>query len=144
MQGGEGWKTPEESWMDMDEGGDKVYFVNVLLKDKVDSDEEMEREIEETEAAVEASISRRAKRAGVELTVTKEGRMSEANRECFHEEVGDDPGVRAKRRKEIEGMSEEEIEAEIRKSEVAIAERVGTVASAKRRRGPDTGDYPGC
>jgi hypothetical protein len=31
VQGVEGWKTPEESWMDMEEAGDEVYFVYILL-----------------------------------------------------------------------------------------------------------------
>jgi hypothetical protein len=65
VQGGEGWKTPEESWMDIEEAKDEVYFVNVLLggaENGTDSDEEMEREIVEAEAAMDASIRRWPKR----------------------------------------------------------------------------------
>jgi hypothetical protein len=67
----------------------------------MDSDEGMEREIAETETAVDASIRRRAKRAGVEVEVPEGVRMSDAERDQVCEEIGDEPGARAKRRKEI-------------------------------------------
>ncbi len=44
VQEGEGWKTPEEYRMDMEDAGNEEYFVNVLLggvENKTDSDEEM-------------------------------------------------------------------------------------------------------
>jgi hypothetical protein len=37
-----------------------TYFVNVLQEGELDSDDEMERELEETEAAVDACIQKRA------------------------------------------------------------------------------------
>jgi hypothetical protein len=82
VQGGEGWRTPEDSWMDLEDVGDKVYFVNVLLRGeedevdqeavadlaKTDSDKEMERELAVTEMAIDSNTRRRAKRAGVEVS----------------------------------------------------------------------------
>jgi hypothetical protein len=50
--------------------------------------------------------------------------MSKAERDRICEEIGDELGVEAKRRREIEEMSEEDIEAEIKRTEAAIAERV--------------------
>jgi hypothetical protein len=81
MPGGEGWRTPKDSWMDLEDAGDEVYFVNVRLRGeedkagieagadpaKAESDKEMERELVRAEAAVDLNIHKRAKKAGVEV-----------------------------------------------------------------------------
>jgi hypothetical protein len=65
----------------------------------------MEKEIEQieqTEAAVDAYILRRAKRVGVSVAGPEGRHMSEAERDLTCKMIGDVPGARAKRRKEKE------------------------------------------
>jgi hypothetical protein len=104
VQGEEGWKTPENTWMNREETEGEVFFVNVLHKREPDSADKMERELEETEAAIDACIHRRAKRAGVNMAGTEGRCMGKAERDIICEMVGDEPGAQAKRRKEIEGV----------------------------------------
>jgi hypothetical protein len=63
--------------------------------------------------------------------------MSEMEQDRICEEIGDEPGARAKRRKEIEDMSEEDIETEIKRTEAAMTERVES--AARRKQGLDVG-----
>jgi hypothetical protein len=49
--------------MDMEKAEEEVFFVNVLQEAGSDSDAELEKEIEKTEAAVDNCIRRRARRA---------------------------------------------------------------------------------
>jgi hypothetical protein len=77
--------------MDLEDAGDEVYFVNVLLRceedevsseagadlAKTDFDEEMERELAEAKAAVDSNIRRRAKKAGWGISVDAKGREDE-------------------------------------------------------------------
>jgi hypothetical protein len=132
VQGEGGWKTPEESWMDMEEAEDEVYFVNVLHEEEPNSDDKMQRELEETKAAVDVSILRRARRVGVNVERSKVTRMSEAECDRICEEIGDQPGAQTKRRREIKDMNEEDIEAEIDRTEAAMVERAKSAARGKR------------
>jgi hypothetical protein len=71
-------------------------------------DEELEKEIERTEAAVDDCIhrrARRARRARVSVSRPVGKHMSEEERDLVCEKIGDEPGARAKRRREIEEMS---------------------------------------
>jgi hypothetical protein len=77
VQGGEGWRTLEDSWMDLEDADEKVYFINVLLRGeedevdpeavadlaKTDSEKEMEREL-----TMELNTRSWAKRAGVAVS----------------------------------------------------------------------------
>ncbi len=119
VYGGEGWRTPENTWMDMKEVEEEVFFVNVLQEIWLDSDEELEREIEKMEVAVDDCIRRRTRRAGVSVARPEGERMSEAERDLVCEKLGDEPGTWAKRRREIEEMSEEDVLAEIKRMQAA-------------------------
>ncbi len=55
---------------------------------------------------------------------------------------GDEPRAQAKRRREIEKIDEEEIEAEIRKKDMIMAERPGPVANIKGRPRVSMGRLP--
>jgi hypothetical protein len=77
-------------------------------------DKELEAEIARTETAVDDCICRRAKRAGVAMAQPGKKHMSEEERDLICEKLGDEPGARAKRRREIEEMSEEEMQTKIR------------------------------
>jgi hypothetical protein len=137
VQGG-GGGVPKDSWMDLEDAGDEIYFVNVLLggdKDemgskagadltKTESDEEMERELDEAEVAVDLNIRRQAKKACVEVLAPEDVVMSEAEQDRVCEAMGDEPGTWAKRRREIEEMDEEGVKAEIKKTEEVIAENL--------------------
>lgn len=93
VQGQDGWRTLEDKWMDMEEAEREVFFVNVLYGTGLDSDEELEREIEKTEADMDACILRRAKRAGV-IVAEPEGRhMSKEERDCICKKIGNEPGA---------------------------------------------------
>jgi CO dehydrogenase/acetyl-CoA synthase epsilon subunit len=119
-----------------------IFYVNVKRRKEADSDEEMEKEIEETEeteAAVDACIFRRAKRVGVSVAGPEGRHMSEAERDLICKMIGDVPGARAKRRKEIEEMSEEDMQAEIERIEMAMNERVKP--ATRRGRGETAPDH---
>jgi hypothetical protein len=133
VQGEDGWRTPEDTWMNLEEAEGEVFFLNVLHGKEPDSDEETEREIKKTEAAVDACILRRAKRAGVSVAGPEGRHMSKAERDLICGMIGDEPGAWAKRRKEIEEMSEEDMQAEIERTEVTMIERVKP--ATRRRQG---------
>jgi hypothetical protein len=124
----------------LEETIEEVFFVNILHEVGLDFDDEMERELEKTLEAVEACIRRRAKRVGVSVAGPEGRRMSEAERDHICEMIGDEPGERAKRRKEIEKMSEEDIQVEIKKVEAAMTERVKS--AARRGQGFSVGMLP--
>ncbi len=68
-------------------------------------DKELEKEIERTEAAVDDCIRRREMRARVSVARPVGKHMSEEERDLVCEKIGDEPGARAKRRREIKEMS---------------------------------------
>jgi hypothetical protein len=51
--------------------------------------------------------------------------LSESERDCLSQKLGDRPGVRAKRRKEVEEMSKMAIGNEIKKTEEILRESRG-------------------
>jgi hypothetical protein len=83
----------------------------------------MEKELEEAKAAVEECFRRRARRAGLEGTLPVGRPMTEREIDTLVEALGDCTGSRAKRRKEIEEMTIEDMEAEIRETNVVIRKR---------------------
>jgi hypothetical protein len=87
----------------------------------------MERELEEAKAAVEECYHRRARRAGLEGVLPVDRPMSEGGLDTLSELLGDKIGGRAKRRREIEEMTLEEMEAELGevKAEVRKKRRAG-------------------
>jgi hypothetical protein len=94
------------------------------------SDEEMQEEIWETQAAVDVCYRRRAKRAGVKGDeLPKDRLMTQAELDDLSEQLGDGPGARAKSRKEIEWMSVAEMEAEVRGVQEEIKRRRSERAS---------------
>jgi hypothetical protein len=114
VQGGDGWRTPEEAWLeDEREAEEEVLFVNVMQAEVVDSEEEMADELKRAQVAVDECYCRRARRAGMDIG-SMEGRLlSEEEKDDLSERLGDGEGARAKRRKKIEGMSIRELEDEI-------------------------------
>jgi hypothetical protein len=83
----------------------------------------MEKELEEAKAVVEECFHRRAKRAGLEGTLSAGRHMTERELEMLGEALGDRTGSRAKRRKEIEEMTIEDMEAEIGETNAVIRKR---------------------
>ncbi len=116
------------------EEADEVFFVNTLQAGGPDSDEELEAEITRTEKAINDCFWRRAKRAGVAVDMPEDRFMSESERDCLSKKLGDGPGVQAKRRKDIEEMSEEDMGNEIKKTEEILRERAGATSSRSRLR----------
>jgi hypothetical protein len=51
VQGREGWRTPEDAWMEEEE--EEVHFVNVVQAQEVNLDEELMAEIARTEEAID-------------------------------------------------------------------------------------------
>ncbi len=124
----------------MEGKGEEIFFVNALQAGELNSDEELEAEIARTEAAVDDCVSRRAKRAGVAVAEPGKKHMSEEERDLICQKLGDEPGTRAKRRREIEEMSELEMQTEIRKTEAAVRERVKS--ASRRSQGLSTRKLP--
>ncbi len=85
-------------------------------------------------------VWRRAKRAGVAVAEAGRKCMSEEERDLICKEIGDEPGAWAKRRREIEKMSEEDIQAEIRKTREAMKDRIES--ASQKGRGPGMGKLP--
>jgi hypothetical protein len=92
-----------------------------------DADFAMEKELEEAKAAVEDCYRRRARRAGLEGALPTGRPMSEGELDTLSELLGDETGSRAKRRREVEEMTIEEMEAELRdvKAEIRKRRRAG-------------------
>jgi hypothetical protein len=120
--------------MEMEEAEEEVN-VNTLQAGGPDSDEELEAEIARTEKAIDDCFRRRTKRAGVAADTPEDKLMSESERDCLSEKLGDGLGVRAKRRKAIEEMSEEDMGNEIKKTEEILRERVGATGPRSRKCG---------
>ncbi len=76
----------------------------------------MEKELKEAKAAVEECFRRRVERAGLEETLPVGRPMTERELDMLGEALGDGTGSRAKRRKEIEEITIEDMEAEIRET----------------------------
>ncbi len=87
----------------------------------------MREELKEAEAAVEACYRRRARRAGLAEMLPTDRPLSEKELDTLSELLGDGIGARAKRRREIEQMTVEEMEAELGevKSEIKRRRRAG-------------------
>jgi hypothetical protein len=83
----------------------------------------MKKELEEAEAAVEECYRRRARRAGLEEVLPVGRPMSEGELDTLSELLGDEVGGRAKRRREIEEMTLEEMEAELGEVKAEIKKR---------------------
>jgi hypothetical protein len=92
-------------------------------------DEEIQEEIREAQAAVDACYRRRAKRAGIKGELPRGRLMTQEELDNLSEQLGDGPGARAKRRREIEWMSAAEMEAEAREVHEEIKRRRGKRAS---------------
>jgi hypothetical protein len=83
----------------------------------------MEKELEEAKAALEECYRRRARRAGLEGTLPAGRPMTEGELDMLSEILGDWTGSRAKRRREVEEMTIEDMEAEIRVTNAVIRKR---------------------
>jgi hypothetical protein len=83
----------------------------------------MEKELEEAEAAVEECFRRRAGRAGLEEMLPAGRPITEREIDTLSEALGDGTGRRAKRRRQIEEMTIEDVEAEIQETNTAIRKR---------------------
>ncbi len=94
--------------------------------------EEMQGEVQEAEAAVDACYRKRARRAGLGDMLPTGRPMTEKELDELSERLGDGLGARARRREEVERMSLAEMEAELR----------GVREEIKRRRGMGVGWLP--
>jgi hypothetical protein len=124
VQGQEGWRTPDKAWMEGGEEEEEVLFVNIVQVEEMDSAEELVEEIGRTEEAIDNRYRRRAKRAGIELGEIESAPLSEEERDKLSERLGDREGVRAKKRKEIEEMQLETMEAEVGEVERTLASNI--------------------
>jgi hypothetical protein len=140
VQEEEGWRTPENMWMEMEEAGGEIFFVNALQVVELNLDEELEAEIARMEAAMDDCLQRRAKRAGIPAGEPGKKHMSEKERDLICEELGVEPGAGAKRKREIEEMDEEEVQTKIRSMEAAMRERVKP--PSRRSQGLSMGKLP--
>jgi hypothetical protein len=93
------------------------------------SDEEMQEEIGEAQAAVDACYRRRAESVGIKVESPRNRLMTEEELDDLSEQLGDGAGARAKRRREIERMSAAEMEAEAEEVQEEIRRRKGKRAS---------------
>jgi hypothetical protein len=83
----------------------------------------MEKELEEAGAAVEECYRQRAARAGLDGMLPTGRPMTEREIDTLSEALGDGTGSRAKRRRQIEEMTIEDMEAEIWETNMAIRKR---------------------
>jgi hypothetical protein len=111
--------------MEMEEAEEEVFFVNTLKVERSDSEEKLEAEIARMEKAIDDCFRRRAKRTRVAVNTPKNRLMSESERDCMSEKLGDGLGERTKRRRKIEEMSEKDIGNEIKKMEEIWEEEEG-------------------
>jgi peptidoglycan/xylan/chitin deacetylase (PgdA/CDA1 family) len=124
--------------MDGDEVEDEeeeVFFVNTVQTEEFDSDAELKAEIARTERAIDDCFRRRARRAGIVGDVPEDRPMREEERDQLSERLGDGIGVGAKRRREIEEMGEEALEAEIEKTEEVLEKKSGATRPRSWRSG---------
>jgi hypothetical protein len=87
------------------------------------TEETMQEEVKEAEAAVDACYRRRARRAGLGSMLPRDRLMTEGELDALSEQLGDGLGARARRREEVQGMSLAEIEAELRGVQEEIRRR---------------------
>jgi hypothetical protein len=91
VQGGDGWKTPEEAWMeDEREAEEEVLFVNVMQAETTDSEEELADEIERTQVVVDECYHRRAR---FDIGNTEGRLLSEEELDDLSERLGDGEGA---------------------------------------------------
>jgi hypothetical protein len=105
------------------EAGEELSLVGTDRPESASSDEDLEEEIEKTQAAVDECYRRRAKRAGINIEGTEGRLLTEEELDNLSEQLGDGTGERAKRRREIETMSIEEMEAEIGEVKKSLKKR---------------------
>ncbi len=82
-----------------------------------------DKELLQAKANVEECYRRRARRAGLQGTLPVGRPMTEKEIDNLSERLGDGVGGRAKRSREIEEMTIEEMEAEIRETNALIRNR---------------------
>jgi hypothetical protein len=82
-----------------------------------------DKELLEAKAGVEECYRRRARRAGLKGTLPVGRPMAEKEIDDLSERLGDGVGGRAKRSREIEEMTIEDMEAEIRETNALIRKR---------------------
>jgi hypothetical protein len=99
--------------------GDMVEMEEVIFA----TEEVMQEEVEEAEAAVDACYRRRARRAGLGGMLPTGRFMMEGELDNLSEQLGDGDGARARRREEVEQMSLAEMEAELRGVQEEIRRR---------------------
>jgi hypothetical protein len=87
------------------------------------TEETMQEEVKEAEAAVDACYWRRARRAGLGGMLPMGRPMTEGKLDNLSEQLGDGLGARARRREEVERMSLAEMEAELRGVQEEIRRR---------------------
>jgi hypothetical protein len=92
VQGEEGWKTPEDTWMEMGEMEEEVFFMKALQAEELNTDEELEAKIPRTEVAIDDCFQSRAKRIGVAVSEPGDKCMSEKERDLLSEKFGDGIG----------------------------------------------------
>jgi hypothetical protein len=92
-------------------------------KDMSDADFAMEKELEEAKAAVEDCYRSRARRAGLKGALPAGRPMTDGELDMLSEILGDGAGSRAKRRREVEEMTIEEMDAELRETKMEIRKR---------------------
>jgi hypothetical protein len=85
------------------------------------TDKEMQGEVQEVEAAVDACYRTWARRAGLGDVLPTGRPMTEKELDDLSERLGDGLGARARRREEVERMSLAEMEAELR----GVREEIG-------------------
>jgi hypothetical protein len=83
----------------------------------------MDKELAETKAAIEDCYRRRARRAGLEETLPEGRPMTEQEIDNLSELLGDGIGSRTKRAREVEAMTIEDMEAEIKETNAMIRKR---------------------
>jgi hypothetical protein len=115
---------------DEEEEEEEGMFVNIVRQEGGDqeegaatSNEEMQKEIRKTEAAVEECYHWRAKRAGIDIKVPKDRALTVEELDNLSEQLGDGEGAQARRREEIDRMSIAGVEAEVEKVQDTIKRR---------------------
>ncbi len=131
VQGREDWRTPEDTWIEIEDEEEEVFFVSIVQVEEVNSDAELEAEIARTEKAIDDCFRRRAKRAGKAVDGPEDRLMGEEERDRPSERLGDGDGVRAKRKREIEEMEEEAMKAEIKRMEKILEKKRGMVKPSR-------------
>jgi hypothetical protein len=97
----------------------------------MDSDKELAAKIARMEEAIDNCYRTRARRARLELGELESRPLSEEERDKLSERLGDGVGTRAKRRRELEEMQLETLEAKVEEVERTRARRGRTTGASK-------------